>query len=359
MIDITIPDELIDRQFFDTLDKADIHPDEDLRPLDASGGIVRFSVDGDRHGEKSGAYYLYADGLPNWGVMQYGRHEGMIQDKFRFDRMSRREQDILRAANPQTSRPAASSTAPLPPQAALTAPDAPHPARTSSLLLALARYREGMTGRIVDTHPFIRRRFTEHGVDFTKIDGFNLWGTKNLARNAPRKDRKSGNLLFPLVHLRTGTFTGLQWQGTRRNDAGHWARGFFAGTMPLGSSFCISPEGAKSGLVYVCEGIATGLALLCLIWRQRHETVRIHCAMTAHNLRHVCTALRQTSRDFIIIAADNDEATAAKTGKNPGLDAAQATKNAALADRVEFPALRELTTERLSNIDWYDVLIMD
>jgi len=104
MIDITIPDELIDSQFFATLDKLNIHPDEDLRPLDASGNIVRFAVDGDRRGEKSGAYYLYGDGLPNWGVMVYGVHERMVQDKFRFDRMTRREQDILRAVNPQVRR---------------------------------------------------------------------------------------------------------------------------------------------------------------------------------------------------------------------------------------------------------------
>ena len=82
MIDITIPDELIDNQFFATLERENIHPDEDLRPLDASGNIVRFSVDGDRRGEKSGAYYLYADGLPNWGVMVYGVHERMVQAVF-------------------------------------------------------------------------------------------------------------------------------------------------------------------------------------------------------------------------------------------------------------------------------------
>lgn len=376
MIDITIPDELIDSQFFATLDKLNIHPDEDLRPLDASGNIVRFAVDGDRRGEKSGAYYLYADGLPNWGVMVYGVHERMVQDKFRFDRMSRREQDILRAANPQARRepphrpdirrelPAESRTVSREPSAVSREPAAAvsrEPsavsrmrAAHSSLQLALARYREGLTGPTVDTHPFIRRRFTEHGVILPEISGFDLWGTDRLAKNAPRKDRQSGNLLFPLVHIATGTFTGLQWYGTRRNDAGHWAKGFFAGTMPKGSSFCISPIGAREGLVYVVEGIATGLALLALIWRQRQEAVTVHCALSAANIRHVCAALRCTG-DFIIIAADNDEATAAKTGKNVGVQAAEDTKNAGLADRVEVPAF--VSPEAPQNVDWYDVLL--
>lgn len=368
MIDITIPDELIDSQFFATLDKLNIHPDEDLRPLDASGNIVRFAVDGDRRGEKSGAYYLYADGLPNWGVMVYGVHDGMVQDKFRFDRMTRREQDILRAANPQARRepphrpdirrelPAESRTVSREPSAARREPSAVSRMRAahSSLQLALARYREGLTGQTVDTHPFIRRRFTEHGVILPEIAGFNLWGTDSLAKNAPRKDRKSGNLLFPLVHIATGTFTGLQWYGTRRNDAGHWAKGFVAGTMPNGSSFCIRPDGAREGVVYVVEGIATGLALLALIWRQRQEAVTVHCALSAANIRHVCAALRSTG-DFIIIAADNDEATAAKTGKNTGRQAAEDTKNAGLADRVELPAF--VCSEHPQNVDWYDVLL--
>lgn len=348
MIDITIPDELITRQFMATMADAGIVPTTELLPLDASGAIVRFSVEGDEHGEKSGAYFLHGDGLPCWGVMQFGRHERMIQDKFRFDRMTRTEQDAMRAANrPMTPPPCPVIT--------------PHPSpkrpenREALLARALARYRAGVSGEVVAGHPFVRARFLSHGIRLSDIAGFNLWGSGRLAPNAPRVDAATGALLFPLLGVASGRFHGLQWQGRRYADNGHWMRGFVTGTAPMGASYVIQPAGARTDLVCVCEGIATGLAVLALMWRKRREAVCVYCAMTAQNIAPVCMRLRGCRRDAcIMVMADNDAGTEHRTGKNPGVTSAETAKRAGYADYVCVPSLSPSGTQ---NVDWYDALL--
>lgn len=359
MVELTYPDELIDNQFRATLAREGITPREDLFPLDASGSIVRFAVMNDRPGEKSGAYYLHADGFPNWGVMEYGRHDRMIQDKFRFDRMSRREQDILRAANPQACRhepesPCRRSTPTRPQPRESRAPVSHVPTaaeRPAFLRAALRQYREGVTGSVVETHPFVRRKFTEKGFDLREIAGFNLWGTDHLAATAPRVSGLTGNLLFPIISPVTGMFHGLHWLGHRPAASGHWAKGFVMGTSPMGASVCLRPDSVKrEKLVYVCEGIATGLAVQWQLWRQTGEAFTVHCALSAGNIVPLCTALRSIDGITIVIAADNDAGTEKKTGKNPGLAAAQQAKEAGVADVIEHPA------GRVNNVDFYDLL---
>lgn len=350
MIDITIPDELITRQFMATMADAGIVPARDLLPLDASGSIVRFPVEGDRHGEKSGAYFLHGDGLPCWGVMQFGRHDGMVQDKFRFDRMTRDEQAMMRAAN--------RSLTPAPEPAPAPKPEpAPAPSRAEALSRALARYRAGASGDVAAGHPFIRARFLSHGVRLSDIAGFNLWGTERLAPNAPRVDMSTGALLFPIVGVMSGQFHGLQWQGRRYAENGHWMRGFVTGSAPMGASFAITPEGARTDIVCVCEGIATGLAVLALSWRKRRETVCVHCALTAQNIAPVCMQLRASRADepCILVMADNDAGTEHRTGRNPGIAAAETAKRAGYADKVLVPALSP--SGETQNVDWYDALL--
>lgn len=67
--------------------------------------------------------------------------------------------------------------------------------------------------------------------------------------------------------------------------------------------------------LYICEGWATGAALL-----QHWNTRAVVCAMNAGNLKHVAGALRgrYASAIQLVIAADDDRA----SKDNPGMKAA-------------------------------------
>lgn len=337
---ITIPDDMIDRQFMETLQEAGITPAEDLFPLDASGCVVRFAVEGDRSGEKSGAYYLHGDGLPTWGVMQWGRHDGMIQATFRFDRMTAREKARLREAVRDDDTVTRQRVTPVSTRRVVT--------RKEQLCASLERYRHGERGDVVRLHPFFVQRFTEQSIILPDV--LRLWGN-DVARNAPCVETSTHRLLFPLLRVETGAFCGLQWQGDGYGPSGHWVRGFTAGTAPNGASWLIDPAGARDDVVYVCEGVATGLAVAVM----QGANVRVHCALMACNIKHVCEALRRTAAGVrIVIAADNDIGTLARRGRNPGLIAAENAKHADLADDVIVPPS---ATGLTYNIDWYDVLL--
>ena len=50
-----------------------IPQDENLQ-LDMDGQIHRIAMEGDRWGATSGAYYVHADGCPNWGFRDFRKH---------------------------------------------------------------------------------------------------------------------------------------------------------------------------------------------------------------------------------------------------------------------------------------------
>lgn len=89
----------------------------------------------------------------------------------------------------------------------------------------------------------------------------------------------------------------------------------FAPGCPVADGwFAIRGDG---GPLIVCEGVATGASL--------HEATgaTVLCAFSAGNLAAVATMARTRYPDRrIILAADNDAATEAKTNKNPGVTAA-------------------------------------
>mgnify|MGYP001587429919 CR=1 FL=1 len=87
---------------------------------------------------------------------------------------------------------------------------------------------------------------------------------------------------------------------------------FWHGASVKGGSYLIERRGAQ--LTVLCEGLATGLAIFAAV-----PVTRIVVAFNSGNLSKV----HIPRRGLVVVAADNDHATAERIGHNPGLKAAQ------------------------------------
>ena len=137
--------------------------------------------------------------------------------------------------------------------------------------------------------------------------------------------RQSGDLLLiPLMDV-AGYLRNIQTiapDGTKRFLKGGIKRGMFTPVWTL--------KGANN--VYLCEGYATGAS----IYEAYHEPVI--CALDAGNLLPVAQAIRTKCPTLpIIVVADNDRATALKTGVNVGVVKAQAVAAAVPLVTVQVP----------------------
>lgn len=97
---------------------------------------------------------------------------------------------------------------------------------------------------------------------------------------------------------------------------------------------CYSPIGSiePGGLLYVCEGWATGATL------REHTGAAVACAMNAGNLLDAGRQLRRLYPDAqLVFAGDDDRQTAAEGKGNPGRTAANAAA-VAVGGQVVFPA---------------------
>ena len=95
------------------------------------------------------------------------------------------------------------------------------------------------------------------------------------------------------------------------------AKRFAPGAPVAGGWFSIKGDG---GALLICEGLATGLSL--------HEATgrTVLCSFSAGNLLAVAEMARSRYPERqIILSADNDTGTEARTGRNPGLEAATGT----------------------------------
>ena len=87
---------------------------------------------------------------------------------------------------------------------------------------------------------------------------------------------------------------------------------FWHGASVKGGSYLIERRGAQ--VTVLCEGLATGLAIFAAV-----PLTRILVAFNSGNLSKV----HIPRRGLVVVAADNDHATAERIGHNPGLNAAQ------------------------------------
>ena len=125
-------------------------------------------------------------------------------------------------------------------------------------------------------------------------------------KNVPALGLKEskGFIVAPIQNL-SGNIVNLQFigaSGTKTYSKGGEIKGCF--TL-IGAA-----EIPKKGVLYVCEGIATGLT----IWQL--QKVPVVCALSCGNISTVCVGIRTEYPNIeFVIAADNDH----KTKENPGI----------------------------------------
>lgn len=112
---------------------------------------------------------------------------------------------------------------------------------------------------------------------------------------------------------------------------------FWLGASTRGACYIIDRR--NSALTVLCEGLATGLAIFAAV-----PAARVVVGFNAGNLVRVAEALH--CRGMVVVAADNDYATEARIGRNPGVLAAQEAATV-LGCGVAVPA-------GITGTDWLD-----
>lgn len=118
---------------------------------------------------------------------------------------------------------------------------------------------------------------------------------------------KRGNLVIPM------RLNGVLISVQRINADG--TKLFWSGATTNGTSYTIDRKGAT--ITLLCEGLATGLTLFSCV-----PDSRVIVAFNAGNLPRAAVHVGITG--LCAVCADNDHATFAKIGKNPGLEAGKA-----------------------------------
>lgn len=121
---------------------------------------------------------------------------------------------------------------------------------------------------------------------------------------------QEGWLVIPAYH-------GRNIQSVQR-IAPDGAKRFWPGAPVGGTRYTIGRGGGPEALTVLCEGFATGAACYTALLAHRRPA-RVVVLWDAGNLER---AAKETP-GWKVIAADNDHETEARTGRNPGLQAAQ------------------------------------
>ena len=364
-----IDERLIIEQVRASMEANDVIPKEENLQLIMDGSIHRFAVEGDRLGAKSGAYYIHADGCPNWGFMDYHKHSEMLQFSFNWEaipiedrRAYYKEQNNAAPFRDTQAIQAARAKAQL-----RQRKKQEEEAKAKQQAISRACYiYENASVDNVSKHPYIAERFIKKGIHvwpYMYVWDFEHYLTLDPPANVIKRatvevmtphgpECRPERLIVPITNTLTDELQSLQTISDRPDKEGKYQKGFLKGTSPKGGCYKLIPPNAQnSQIVYLCEGLCTGIAIVILTRGQ----FPVFCAMSSGNLEHVARGLRERYSDKkIFIMADNDAATAIKTGTNKGIKAAHAVKDKGLADRVKFPTIEGREQQ---NIDYYDKLI--
>ena len=343
-----------------------IPQDENLQ-LDMDGQIHRIAMEGDRWGATSGAYYVHADGCPNWGFRDFRKHSEMLQFSFNWEAIPfetrkayyQEQNDSYPFSYTQAQENARAE--------ALIRQRKKQEAEAKAKQEAISRARylyETASVSNVSKHPYIAERFIKKGIHvwpYMHVWDFEHYLTIDPPYNAIKRatvevmtphgiECKPKRLIIPITNTLTREIQSLQIISDRPDKEGKYQKGFLKCTSPKGGCYELIPQTAQnSQAICICEGLCTGLAIIVLTYGQ----LPVFCAMTSGNIEHVARGLRKRyAGKKIIIMADNDAATASKTGTNTGIKAANDAKDKGLADTVKIPIIKSTN----QNIDWYDVL---
>lgn len=301
----------ITAQFFKSLSDYGITPRENFIPI-LDGMIHRFSTIEDKPGKSSGAYYIHADGgtnWPNWGIRDFRQHDKMQKIKYEFTTDERRE--FKKRTSPeqieQSRRDALAMRA-----EKLKRRQELEAQRQSQAI----KEHEAANCVDADEHPYFVAKNIQHLISFIHTAPF--YGPRIKTQKLPGDFCNVGDLLIPLTNINTGEFQTMQRIYSIPNEAGKFSKSFYPDISSTGACVQILIEDCKkydyehwprftikSELIFITEGIATGLSLFEI----REYQSPVICAMTCANFMSVAKVLSaKYPNSRIIIGADNDKA---------------------------------------------------
>ena len=366
MLHTNITEEMIAQQVRAHMEAEGFIPQDENLQLEMDGEIHRIPVKGDRWGATSGAYYVHADGCPNWGFRDFRKHSEMLQASFNWEAIPfETRKAYYQEQNNYYSDPQARQAEKA---EALIRQRKKQQAEAKEKQEAISRacyLYENASFSNVSKHPYIAERFIKKGIHvwpYMYVWDFEHYLTLDPPDNAIKRatvkvitpsgtECRPERLIIPITNTLTREIQSLQTISDRPDSEGKYQKGFLKSTSPKGGCYELIPQTAQnSQAICICEGLCTGLAIIVLTRGQ----FPVFCAMTSGNIEHVARGLRKRyAGKKIIIMADNDAATAIKNGTNTGIKAANDAKDKGLADIVK-PA--QIAGRENQNIDWYDVL---
>lgn len=268
------------------MEGAGVIPAEPIAQRLGSGALIRFRCEGDGKGRKNGWAILYLDERPAGAFGNYKLNTGTLKWKSGEDRpaLSAEERAALQREWREASARREAERRDAERQAALDAAD----------LWARA-------GRANTDHPYIVRKL---------LDASSL--------------RQIGKqLLVPMFDA-----AGLLWNLQRISPNGE--KRFLRGGR-VDDLFCIVGSMAGAKTVGIAEGYATAAAVA------RAGGIPCIASFSTKNMLRVARLWHERRPDFeFLICGDDDRATEARTGKNPGREAALAAA-AEIGAKVVFP----------------------
>lgn len=359
---MSVDERLITAQFFESMRGCGICPRETFSPI-MDGATHRFAVDTDKHGGKSGAYFIHADDCPTWGVMDYHIHGEMQKFSFDFSVLSPDERrEYLKQQNVSSNNGISGIRTISQTQKAeferkkQEKANAEKENQQEALRMAINEYLyTDLFG--VFKHPYLRSRFIDKGIHIQDSSAFHSFDVKS--NDEPENYRpvqrmpiaisrgrvnggicKEGELIIPMLNITSGKIQSLIHIPPHRNSEGGFSKLNYTGLSIQGAAHWLTPKYSEyANTVFCCEGIATAIALLVDL----REKYPIYSVGTCNNLLPVCTALRKRyPNKKIILVADNDE-------NNAGINAANKCLEAGLINGIRMPDTK--------GFDWYDEFI--
>ena len=294
-----VPEHLIIEQVEAHMRQLGISPRGNIS-LVADGELHSYTVEGDKPSTKNGRYRIHTDGVPAWYLKDWKRnidvtgkfdaesltgldreaYTARINDKAYMEQV-RIRRETLEYEERKKKREATEKAQELYEQAAPAT--AEHEYLTRKRLINIQDFRLGDNGELLIP----------------------------LHNAAKKKEFMSLQQIYP--------------------GGGKY---FVKDTSTHGACYEFEPEEENDRLIIICEGVATGETL----YRLTQKRFRVVCAMNCHNLEAVTKGIAaRYPRADILIGADNDLGTYAKTGDNPGRSCADLVVRTGYAKGIIIP----------------------
>ena len=315
-----ISENVIVQEFFNFMASVGVEPKFSFEPI-MDGKTHYFATVEDKHGGQSGRYYIHADNFVNFGVMDFHKHSEFQKGSISRDYLPKYDKAEYEKAIEDSRRRATERAK----------QDKENEARARVQMMKeftiYDRARRLFICNNLNTgymnHPYFKFKGVEQ-IPFTA----KLNTEFRVKVNQTSNDDFShiGDLLIPLVHVDSGyspcieeRMRDIQIISGRLNHEGKYQKSFYH-NIPLQGCYCeLIPYQCRGDnyfsdkvkIIFICEGVATGLSLLALT----DFSSPVFCAMSCHNLINVAKGWRlKLDKHFhgffknvqIIIAADND-----------------------------------------------------